>query len=407
MTSGEPGRELGRLTYRLAHRSLARRAARTALELLPSLVTLELCVLSSVRRVPDALIGFALIVGWGALPLTSLIPPLKRASRFVVRPSGVDLLDDRGALVGRFEPRDVEAAHYVPGIPPSVEIRARDGRVLDVAVPDEALAKVLLDGVGQGASHRRSAATAGPVLGAVLGVVLAGLATAIGTVVIPHLPTHVPAINIGFVFLPWLGGYAIGKFFPRARVTVGADGILVRPRLGATVALRFTDIEDVSVGEWLHRPALLITTLDGRRISVGLGRQTVAMEARIKEAMAEAGADKIATTALELDSRSASAARERLRSALQASYRGVALTPDELLRALSDPSTPPRRRVAAAWAIGLSQQTDARARARVVAEQLTERRVRVLVDKAIDDRIADAELAELEEQAALEARGAG
>lgn len=401
--------EAPRRYRRTATRRFRRAAGMMALAAAPLLVLVlsALKELTSGSEAMKVLIGWVVIASWPALVLLGASGGRRRPRALGrVRLDGDALVvsdETSGKVVARVAPGDAVSGNYRPGSgsrsSPAVEISLQNGDHLDLEVRSHAEATRILDAIHLDADSRRAVFTSASGASTRLGMIVMVLAVLLGVAALPWISQLPKGFLRGMLlFVPGLAGFVAARLTPQASVTVGTDAIVIGEGRRAKLC-RLDDIEHA----WVVRDVLAITRRDGQRITVTLGSNAEAALARIAEARSarETGAEAIA---LDLLGPSFEEVRSRIRGALRSSYRGSSFDVERLLEAMSDPAAALSRRVAAAWALSNCEDDEPRARARIAVEQLAEPRARILLDKALADRIAEDDLAAIEEETSRTAK---
>lgn len=285
---------------------------------------------------------------------------------------------------------DIESAAVQPVPPAYLEIRTKHGDVVEISVddPDDAwklLDAVSLDPKGHHATFRNARLSL-----ITLAVVSTFVVYGVVLVACRSLPS---ALQVVAWTIPAVLGFLFLHLVTPSAVTVGTDAVIIQ-RLGRQ--RRVIPHEDIS-GMVVAPPYLQLDMRTGSTASVRLSTPLAhAAVARMRHARMY-GVVSANDALLDLRGATAAQARERLGKIgrKESAYRAVGISDQDLVDIATHPSTPANKRVAAAWAIGL-RYPELRDRVRVALDQLAEPRVRVLVDKALEDRIVEEDLATLE-----------
>jgi hypothetical protein len=282
-----------------------------------------------------------------------------------------------------------------------VEISLRNGRLLIVEAASMAAAERVLAALGVGAERRRSRVDLVDREGAERALTwLLCVAPAAVLLAAENLPWAALVFMTVFFAAPALG--RLERLARRATsVTVGLDGVEIR----CGRAVRFVPLagaREVRIAE----KAVEIERDDGELVEVvgraGFSEERVrAVVLRVREAIEvqrrRAGAG--AHAALARGPRSVTAWREELRVlAARGGYRAAAISREDLVEVLEDPTAPAERRVGAALALAGTDDDATRERLRIAADTCASPRLRVALDgiagAAPDDEAIEAALAE-------------
>jgi hypothetical protein len=215
-----------------------------------------------------------------------------------------------------------------------------------------------------------------------------------------------------FLVLGVMGVIAAVRGNRALSVTVGTDGLAVRMGMKTTlIPLQRV----VSVTGTKDELTVALTGGDARVFSspIRLSSAQVELLARrvdeAKEERGRAAVDLGASALLSREGRSLVAWREALRrvSAPSQSYRGSALSPDDLAAVLADPGAPADQRVGAALALRFAGGEEARAHIQGVAESCALTRVRVALEAVAEEELEEEALEEALEAVAPERRATG
>lgn len=327
-----------------------------------------------------------------ALPLLGSVRTIRGRRRAVEMSYDDELFHLRGSFDPSFHYQlgrgDIASAAIQPVPPAQLEIRTKRGDVVELGVddPDDAwrlLDTVSLDPKGHHATFRDTRlSSVMPVLGTFM---------LFGVLLMVARSWPIPWMVMAWT-LPGVLGFLFMHLVTPSAITVGTDAVVIH-RLGR---LRRVIPHENIEGMLVASPGLQLFLRNARNVSVRLSPPLAhAAVARIRHARMY-GVIHAHDALLDLRGATAAQARERLGKVgrKESAYRAVGLSDQDLLQIATHPSTPADKRVAAAWAIGL-RFPELRERVRVALDQLAEPRVRVLVDKALEDRIAEEDLATL------------
>ncbi|CAN5645455.1 hypothetical protein BH09MYX1_BH09MYX1_23460 [soil metagenome] len=328
-------------------------------------------------------------------PLPELI-----ATKATVRDGALCFADQRIPL------NEIKNAVIVPGAPgrpdPQVLIeRKRLGTPVRFSVANVDEARHVLRLVGWDASQRTLSESAmswimshplrvfGTIFGSMIATfILAGLAAKLA----PPLMAFVPLILIAMAFF----------VLAPSRVTIGGDGVLLEwlrwKRFIAIGDLLSAHMFDSGSGRNRRVGVELLTKSGPVRVVLGGGWQidkANALVLRIQEVKAAGDAAKIGETAatgfIDQITKAAKDTKdwlEELRalgSGERATHRVAPIAPEALLRVVEDPGAPARARVAAAVALKSSGLGDSAARVRVAAETAAQPKLRIALERSIDE----------------------
>ena len=163
----------------------------------------------------------------------------------------------------------------------------------------------------------------------------------------------------------------------RVRVTVGADGLRVRPVLGRARFVPFASLDTTSVGDG----TLALHLRDGATVTLRAIRDARAL-AHIEEQVALHGGRELDPGPLARAGRTTRAWISDLRAVSEgsASFRSLAIPRDSLWNAVEDAAAPPSARAAAAVALRDALSDDERARLRAVARTCAAPHLRVALE---------------------------
>lgn len=299
---------------------------------------------------------------------------------------------------------DVTSAVIVPGsTTPTVVIhRRRLGLPVRLVVSSTDEARKVLRMVGFDATQRTLKLRAMSwVMGSALRTFLtifgglgAGFAAAtIGHAIAPPLVMIAPLIMLAMT----------ATFLIPSNVTVGGDGVLVEwlrwKRFIPIGDIRFGTIYDEGMGR-NRRVGVLLTLREGElRIPVGSRWEMESAKAlleRIEEVRSAKGAKAIGESAaaegfLAQIVRTTQSTKEWLAELRAigtgelATHRVAPVAPETLLRVVEDPGAPPPARVAAAVALKSSGDGDAAKRVRVAAETAAHPKLRVALERSLEE----------------------
>ena len=312
---------------------------------------------------------------------------------------GPSLAVSKGVLSARLRAAAIEDAYQAS--PEVIVLRARDGRVFDLAPDADDGGRAILEHLGATLARRTLTAPLRGVLGRFTKGLLAMIITpmiAMIAVTALHL-SAVPGLLLVAALTLLAMGWIPRRFDPR--VVLGADGI----RILGGLRERFYPYREMvnvlggrhAVSLGLGLSTLVIATSRGQVTLPTIGQSTEQVEAlrrRIEDGIAAAHrgtADAFAT--LERGGRTIAEWRDALRriAVVGGGFREATLGRDELEGVLADASAPIERRVGAGLALR-ALDDDARDRIRVAAETSASPRVRVALDAAASEEIEDSAL---------------
>lgn len=355
---------------------------------LPLLVLLGIPIVKALGNSEGAKVfaGLSIMATWVLLPLVgALARPAARTRRASVS-IGEDglVLRDEATRERLFAATEIASGNVRPaGFKPVVELHPRDGDIVEIDAESYDEAHQILDRAGLDADSRRATFSAPHRnrLAMIVGVVVSLLVAIVGFNVAPPKTAWAALALLS----PGVVGYWVSRLIPPTTVTVGTDGVLVS-RPGTRKLVRHADIARA----FARGRDLVLARKTGGEVTVRLSFEAASAAARrIEEAAAVPAGSASALADLDLVAPSFAALRERIQKVLRPAglYRAAAISEDELVQLVGDASTSDEKRVAAAWALGASAGAETRERARVAVEQLAEPRVRILVDKALDDAL--------------------
>ena len=299
---------------------------------------------------------------------------------------------------------DITNAVIVPSGPtPTVVIhRRRLGLPVRLMVSSIEEARKVLRMLGYDATQRTLKLRAMSwVMGSVArscATIFGGMAAGFGFAMLGH------ALLPGLAMLgPLVMLSMVALFLVPSNVTVGGDGVLVEwlrwKRFVPIGDIRFGTIYDEGMGR-NRRVGVLLTLREGElRIPVGSGwamEGAKALLERIAEVKNAKGAKAIGESAaaegfLAQIVRTTQTTKEWLAELRAigtgelATHRVAPVAPETLLRVVEDPEAPPPARVAAAVALRSSGDRDAAKRVRVAAETAAHPKLRVALERSLDE----------------------
>lgn len=304
-----------------------------------------------------------------------------------------------------------------------IERRGPNLGPLEIVVRSVAQGRTILRALGYDATQRTFSSRAASWLRAtwprallsMIGVVLAGFVAMLGAGLV-----GVPPL---FALLAVVVPFAVLSAIP-TKIAVGADGVYLKwlhwKRFIPLAAIGGAELY-VERRRNNQRVGVTIMLVDGEPVSLALGNswdlsRAQALVERIQEVVGDARRGDAATAAEAL-----LRVRERLvrtsdttagwLRALRAlgtgvveSYRAAPVEREALLRVVEDVTARPTERAAAAVALAAQTDPETRAKIRVASETVAEPKLRVALERVLDDDEAALEAA-VEELAAEEARG--
>lgn len=312
-------------------------------------------------------------LGWFALPFF-LLPMWmwRRATRIEGNPAPQNARASKlGVFVdgGPSIPREMITAAFVAPSHPNgayVRVHRRVGFPVELWTPDVAGAHALIAGLGLDESRavgivRGASPIARPAARLGLGALIVALAIA----VVAYAPL------LSFAIAPIALAYAVLGVVPR-RFIVGKDGILIR-WLGRRTFIPIDDIVGVEQRPGMVRlhltkgwQDLVVSPRIGDR-AVSIGMQVSLLAERIRAAMRRAGKLDVDTAALDRGDRDLESWIASLRDLARGTGYRAAVQREDLVFLVEDARTKPAIRVAAALALGTSDDHE-RARLRVAAD---------------------------------------
>jgi hypothetical protein len=299
---------------------------------------------------------------------------------------------------------DIKNAVIIPGEPnPQILIeRKRLGLPVRLFVNDAEEARAVLRMIGWDATQRTLSDSAmswvmssslrlfGTIFGSLFATfVVAGLAGAV----------FPPLIALAPLFILTMAFFALAP----SRITIGGDGILLEwlkwKKFIALTDLLSARVFDEGMGRNRRVGILLLTKSQGEvRVAVGGGwnvEKAQALVERIAEVRAAGKAAAIGEAAangfIAQIGEAAKSTKEwlaelrALGSGAMVTHRVAPIAPETLLRVVEDATAPPPARVAAAVALKASGDVSAQARVRVAAETAAHPKLRVALERTIED----------------------
>ncbi|NUO47500.1 MAG: hypothetical protein HOV80_01445 [Polyangiaceae bacterium] len=273
--------------------------------------------------------------------------------------------------------------------------RSRFKGPLDLAVYNEAAGRKLLMALGLDASQTtvEMRGGAGPLLLPKAKRVVLSVAIGLGV--------------FGLTFVVgawwWVPLFVLGNIVSNrpSKIRIGVDGVHLR-WLWVSRFTPFSMVTSVSMHEEGAQRFVDLVLTDGTTTSIPVskqdGEQDLAHQRILQAFQAyEARRGSADTEALARGSRTPMewlTALRGLGAGAGAGLRTAHIALDRLWSIVEDPSAAPAARAGAAAALGSSASKQERARIRVAAETIAEPRLRIAVEKAADEAIAEAELAE-------------
>ncbi len=315
--------------------------------------------------------------------------------------SPAQLVVERGASRVAIAGRELTAAWVVPGAASAaVEFLRANGDVVtaDVASSEDGHAALAAAGID---ARRRAVRVLlggrwdglGYGVATVLFVLLQGAPMFLLFALMAKLDSATTAtLGLGLLAVACLLG---ARILGPAEVTVGADGVSWR-RGFSRGFVAYRDL--ASVDAW-HDNDIVLRKRSGEIVLITHSRRDPARTAglvdMIRGAMARAsGGSHAALGMLDREGRTLDEWRESLRALVAGrAYRDVALTRDDLARALDDPEATPERRLGAALALVSTGDPDGRTRVRVAAEACASDALRDALQGIARDEVDDGALA--------------
>jgi hypothetical protein len=344
--------------------------------------------LAFLRFFGASLTDFLLIV-CAAVPLLSLFLTLaafyrwpKRRTAHVVADSGGLELD--GTLYERVGSRDAFAM-VLPEGSSAVRLVERLGlRVLTLVVADEREAESILLALRMDVAHATATFNAhdGGQRAQVIRVVVCGLAwmvVSIGSLLLREFSETIGALRPWWLLQGLVQGADLLAYIAlfthyAVRVTVGADGVLVRPYLGRARFIPYADIQGVE----LVRDDIVLALRSGKSARFGMGAQKItaggsALLRRLKSGMERrtvADSPPLPSTLLARGDRTAHTwlvALKELADSAATAYRRPAVPADQFWRLVEDAEVPAEIRAGAAVALRVSLDDEGKERLRVAS----------------------------------------
>ncbi len=383
-------KELGVRSVRVVRVRRRRRLNAVVTFLLPLLVLLGIPVVKALGDAEGAKVfaGLSIMATWVLLPLFGALarPAAKtRRASVSIGADGLELRDE-ATRERLFAGSEIASGNvHTPGRTPVVELHEKDGDIIEIDAASYDEAHQILDRAGLDADSRRATFSVPHRnrLAMLVGVVVSLLVAIVGFKVAPPKTAWAALALLS----PGVIGYWVSRLIPPTTVTVGTDGVLVS-RPGRRRLVRHADIE----GAFARGRDLVLRLKSGGELAVRLSFDAAdGAVQRIREAAAVPAGAASAGAALDLVAPSFVALRARIQKVLAPAglSRGAAVSEEDLVELVGDASASDEKRVAAAWALGTGAGAQTRARARVAVEQLAEPRVRVLVNKALDDALEE------------------
>jgi hypothetical protein len=328
---------------------------------------------------PLAAIGFAFLT-----ILTFYRWPQRRTAHVVADASGLTLDGKHPARTG--------SQHAFTMILPDGAwgVRVEDRRwvhAITLVVQDAAEAESILRALRMDVSHATVTFTAtkggqrGHIIRTLLCVFAYGVLTALGIV----LGRFLPALRHQS-FLLWptlLGPLVVGS----ARVTVGADGVLIRPYLGRRRFLPYANILSAE----LEANDVVLTLRSGKPVRFGMGNRQFdsagqAFVQRIRTGKEEQGSGVAPPSPAALVARGQRSVRawlaglQELAGLERATYRRPVVPAEQFWRIVEDARGAPEVRAGAAVALRSSLDGEGRERLRVASEACASPKLRAAFD---------------------------
>ncbi len=318
--------------------------------------------------------------------------PRRRRAHVVVDERGLTL--DRRLVCARHRFRNAFAVALPDG--PAVHLEGRLRPALSILVDDDREGESILRALRLDTAH--ATATFPAIYGGkrawmwrVIAWMCAGLALSIGIIFLRDMSPALHAIVPGWIGQPmmWLP-YAVLVARGMVRVTVGSDGVLVRPYLGKGRYIPYADIESAA----LENQNVVLRLRSGTTVLLGVGSQKLAggeykgdaLLHRIRSGMqaprTEEG-ERQPATLVARGERSAHAwvlGLKEIAETARATYRRPVVPPDQFWRMVEDVSCPPDVRAGAAVALSAALDDAGRERLHMVSETCASPRLRVALE---------------------------
>ncbi|MDI1449998.1 PH domain-containing protein [Polyangium sp. 6x1] len=289
----------------------------------------------------------------------------------------------------------IESAYVVPKA--GVRLALVGGNVVFLAVPDEALAKAIVERLGFRPDKRRVTLHLGSPQWMLAAACMAAVVVWGASILSYVVASGTSSQTVSFVsllllvfltpLLTWLSARALKP----EEMVVGGDGILVRRPFGKHY-YPLADIEAVHV-----RHDRLVLRLRGQEKTVAKGEPALLAAAarRIQSVRAADPRERAAGVANLLDRQGRPL--DQWRAALSAlvrdgDYRHATITPEVLWSVLEDHKEEPSRRLGAAMLLRKSEPKAAQ-RIRIAADVCADDDVRAALERAAEDEIDEATLA--------------
>ena len=312
-------------------------------------------------------------LGWFVLPF--ILFPMwlwKRATRIDSNPKPLSAQSSkRGLFVsgGPSLPREmITAAFVAPSVPNGAYVRVhrKFGFPVELWTPDVEGAHALIAGLGLDESRAAAVVRgASPIAGALKRFSVGALLIVMAVLAIVKAPV------LAFLIGPLAMAYFALGVVPR-KFVVGRDGILIQ-WLGRRTFIPIDDVVGVEQRPGvvrLHlkngsRDLVVAPRVGDRGISIGM--QVSLLAERIRAAMRRAGKLDIDATVLERGDREVTAWIASLRDLSRGAGYRAAVQREDLVFLAEDPRTKPAVRIAAALALGPTDDYE-RARLRIAAD---------------------------------------
>ncbi len=230
---------------------------------------------------------------------------------------------------------------------------------------------------------------------------------------VPLMPLALVSVFVAFMLI----GIPLMIFAQRAKVVVGADGIVVKQAMKKSEFVSHAEVESVSASG----AAVIVTRKHGEPIKLEVAGETArkkdaaerelhaqSIAWRIQKAreafVALAGDVPQAALVLDRAGKTARAWLDDLRRAgagANATFRGATLSREQLLRVVESTTAAARERLAAAVALHEGLTADEKPRIRVAAELCAEPALRERMVRVVDAPTDDELMAALEESESL------
>jgi hypothetical protein len=318
--------------------------------------------------------------------------PRRRRAHVVVDERGLTL--DGSLACARHRFRNAFALTLPDG--PAIHLDGRLRAALSILVADEREGESILRALRLDTAH--ATATFPAIVGGkrawmwrVIAWMVAALALSIGVIFLRDMSPWLHAMVPGWIGQPmmWLP-YAVLFARGMVRVTVGSDGVLVRPYLGKGRYIPYADIESTA----LDNEDLVLELRSGARLLLGVGsRQSAGGEYKGDALLRRIEAGRLVPRADEGERQPATlvarggrsvrswmAGLREIAEAARATYRRPVVPSDQFWLMVEDASCPLDVRAGAAVALSTALDDAGRERLRVVSETCASPRLRVALE---------------------------